>query len=280
SWIFEHFPKLPDIPTPNQSGTAEFCTRWSWTKTTSAQSGSATLNMFREALDSYKLQDVVWDPYLEKREDKHNFKEVASFKGLLYSPEHNKLYYPDRVQRLFNRRQPVPRAPTCVEQSGLRLGDEPCTYKLKYNWKDLFSEGKWRDSINLTRNVVNLAEDDDYDDGRVLGDRGGVSQRENVEVPHSQNEGGGGPGEVSFGGGVGSVGECVFLMEANLRMQADVQEKDIANSICDKKLNEKVKKCKTLSSINDKLMEEVYVNQEAQPLPGVRRLALKGTIEG
>ncbi|KAF6150827.1 hypothetical protein GIB67_020910 [Kingdonia uniflora] len=32
-------------------------------------------------------------------------------------------------------------------------------------------------------------------------------------------------------------------------------------------LADKVKKCETLSSINDKLMEEVYVNQEAQPLP-------------
>ncbi|KAF6152009.1 hypothetical protein GIB67_010583 [Kingdonia uniflora] len=148
SWIFEHFSKLPDIPTLNQSGAAEFCTRWSCTKTTSAQSGSAALNMFREALDSYKLQDV-----------------------------------------------------------------------------DLFSEGKWRDSIILTRGrkvhdgipactegyfewfnsafftklcpyVVNLAEDDDYDDVRVLGDRGSVSQRENVKVPHSQNKDGGGPAEV------------------------------------------------------------------------------------
>ncbi|KAF6136883.1 hypothetical protein GIB67_018922 [Kingdonia uniflora] len=327
SWIFEHFPKLPSIPTPNQSGAAEFCTRWSWTKTTSTQSGSAALNMFREALNSYKLQDVVWDPYLEKIEDKHNFKEVASFTGLLCSPEHNKPYYPDRVQRQFNRRQPVPRAPTCVEQSSLRLGDKPCAYKPKYNWVDLFSKGEWRDSIILTRgrkvhdgipvcsegyfewfnsfsftklclDVVNLAEDDDYDDGKVLGDRGGVSQRENVEVPHSQNEGGGGPTEVVEDPArsvlvealAAKTRECAFLMEANLRMQADIQAKDVANFICEKKLNEKlftleceskkkmiedlqmqladkVKKCETLSSINNKLMEEVYVNQEAQPLP-------------
>ncbi|KAF6172746.1 hypothetical protein GIB67_000804, partial [Kingdonia uniflora] len=303
SWIFEHFPKLPGIPTPNQSGAAEFCTRWSWTKTTNTQSGSA-LNMFREALDSYKLEDFVWDPYLEKREDKHNFKEMASFIGLLCSPEHNEPYYLDRVQRQFNRRQPVPRAHTCVEQSGLRFGVKPCAYKPKYNWVNLFSEGKWRDSIILRRgwkvhdgipvctegyfewfnsvsftklcpDVVNLAEDDDYEDGRV-------------EIPHSQNEGGGGPGEVNFGRGAGSEGECSFLMEANLRMQADIQVKDVANSICEKKLNEntlecesnkklvedlrmqlanKVKENKTLSSINDKLMEEVYVNQEARPLP-------------
>ncbi|KAF6135306.1 hypothetical protein GIB67_001471 [Kingdonia uniflora] len=255
SWIFEHFSKLPSIPTPNQSGIAEFCTRWSWTKTTSAQSGSAALNMFREALDSYKLQDVVWDPYLVKREDKHNFKEVASFTGLFCSPEHNEPYYPDRVPRQFNRRQPVPRAPTCVEQSGLRLGVKPFTYKPKYKLVDLFSEEKLRDSIILTRgrkvhdgipvctkgyfewfnsvsfsklcpDVVNLAEDDNYGDERV-------------EVLHSQNEGGEGPAEV-VGDPARSVlvealaaktGECAFLMEANLRMQADIQAKDVANSI-------------------------------------------------
>ncbi|KAF6153622.1 hypothetical protein GIB67_027489 [Kingdonia uniflora] len=251
------------------------------------------------------LLEVVWDSYLEKRDDKHNFKEVASFTGLLCSTEHNEPYYPDRVQRQFNRRQPVPQAPTCVEQSGLHLYDKPCAYKSKYNWVDLFSDGKWRDSIILTRgrkihdgipvctegyfewfnsvsftklypDAVNLAEDDDYDDARVLRDRGGVSQRENVEVPHSQNEGGGGPGKTS---------ECAFLMEANLRMQADIQEKDAANSICEKKLNEKyesnkklvedlrmqlankVKENEMLSSINDKLMKEVCLNQEARPLP-------------
>ncbi|KAF6155663.1 hypothetical protein GIB67_007100 [Kingdonia uniflora] len=324
SWIFEHFPKLPGISTPNQSGVAEFCTRWPWTKTTSTQSGSAALNMFREALDSYKFEDVVWDPYLEKREDKHNFKEVASFTGLLCSPEHNEPYYPDRVQRQFNRRQPVPRAPTCVEHSDLRLGDKPCAYKPKYNWVDLFSEGKLRDSIILTKgrkvhdgipictkgyfewfnsvsftklcpDVVNLVEDDDYEDGRVLGDMGGVSQRENVEVPHSQNEGGGGQTEVVEDPAssvlaealAAKTGECAFFMEANLRMQADIQAKDVANCICEKKLNEKTLKCESnkklvedlrmqlankvkenemLSSINDKLMEEVYVNQEARPL--------------
>ncbi|KAF6158274.1 hypothetical protein GIB67_001345 [Kingdonia uniflora] len=306
SWIFEHFPKLPGILTPNQSGVVEFCTRWSWTKTISALSGSAALNMFREALDSYKLQDVIWDPYLEKREDKHNFKEVASFTGLLYSPEHNEPYYPDRVQRQFNRRQPVPWAPTCVEQSGLRLCDKPCACKPKYKWVDLFSEGKWRDSIILTRDDVNLAEDDDYSDEIVLGDRGGVSQRENVEVPYSQNEGGGGPAEVVKNPArsvlvealATKTGECAFFIEANLRMQADIQAKDVANSICEKKLNEKILECEsnkklvedlrmqlankneTLSSINDKLMEEVYVNQEARPLPGVWHLALKGAIDG
>ncbi|KAF6159107.1 hypothetical protein GIB67_032724 [Kingdonia uniflora] len=194
SWIFEHFPKLPGIPTPNQSRAAEFCTRWSMTKTTSGQTGKAALKMFREDLDSYKLEDVIWDPYLEKREDKHNFKEMASF---------------------------------------------------TVSFTKLFPD------------VVNLDENDDNDDGRVLGDRGGVSHRENVEVPHNQNEGGRRPGETC---------ECTFLKEANQRLQANIQAKEVVNSIYEKKLNEKVKECETLTTINEKLMEEV-VNQKPRPLP-------------
>ncbi|KAF6154376.1 hypothetical protein GIB67_026832 [Kingdonia uniflora] len=199
SWIFEHFPKLPGIPTPNQSGVAEFCTR--------------------------KVHD-----------------EIA----------------------------------VCTE-----------------------GYFEWFNSVSFTKlcpDVVNLAEDDDYDEWRVLEDRGSVVQRENVEVPHSQNEGDGGPTEVVedpvrsvlVEALVAKTSECAFLMEANLKMQACIQAKDVANSICEKKLNEKTLECElnkklvedlrmqladkvkvneTLSSINDKLMEEVYVNQEARPLP-------------
>ncbi|KAF6170539.1 hypothetical protein GIB67_031947 [Kingdonia uniflora] len=259
----------------------------SWTKTTSALSGSAALNMFREALDSYKLQDVVWDPYLEKREDKHNFKEVASFSGLLCSLELNEPYNPDRVQRQFNRMQPLPRAPT-------------------------FSFTK------LCPDAVNLIEDDDYDDERVKvphsQNEGGGGPDKVVEDParsvlveelatkvctltnflsyrylviHILGM------KLSCNKFVTRLlllqtGECAFFMEANLRMQADIQAKDIDNSICKTKLNEKTLECESnkklvedlrmqlankvkenemLSSINDKLMEEVYVNQEVRLLP-------------
>ncbi|KAF6141971.1 hypothetical protein GIB67_037939 [Kingdonia uniflora] len=194
SWIFEHFLKLPGIPTPNQSGAAEFCTRWSWTKTTSPQSGSTALNMFREALDSYKLQDVVWDPYLEKREDKHNFKEVASF------------------------------------------------------------------TVSFTKlclDVVNLVEDDDYDDGRVLGDRG------NVEVPHSQNEGGGGPGEIL---------EC----ESKKKMVEDLQMQ-LADKENDQLEAEKWKQ--KYDELNAKF-EEAQRRLSEGDRNGVWRVALKSATEG
>ncbi|KAF6152017.1 hypothetical protein GIB67_010591 [Kingdonia uniflora] len=199
--------------------------------------------MFREALNSYKLQDIVWDPYLEKREDKHNFKEVASFTVFF---------------------------------------------------------------TKLCPDVVNLAEDDDYDDERVLGDRGGVSQRENVEASHSQNEGGGGPAEVMENPArelpcnnfvtrllLLQIGECAFFMEANLRMQVDIQAKDVANSICEKKLNEKLNLVphseenvvevemwkQKYEELNVKF-EEAQRRLSKRDRNGVWHLVLKGTIKG
>ncbi|KAF6136305.1 hypothetical protein GIB67_042790, partial [Kingdonia uniflora] len=55
---------------------------------TSDRSGKKALKTFREALDNYKLEYVVWDPYLEKRADRYVFKKVASFTGFIRSPEH------------------------------------------------------------------------------------------------------------------------------------------------------------------------------------------------
>ncbi|KAF6141176.1 hypothetical protein GIB67_018266 [Kingdonia uniflora] len=41
--------------------------------------GGTSLLKFREALDNYKLEDVVWDPYRDKRDSAHAFKEVTFF---------------------------------------------------------------------------------------------------------------------------------------------------------------------------------------------------------
>ncbi|KAF6165729.1 hypothetical protein GIB67_012626 [Kingdonia uniflora] len=90
---------------------------------------------------------VPQDPYLEKREDKHIFKKVACFTDFICSLEHIKPYYLDRVQREFNLRQLVPRNPICLKNSDLRFATEPYTYKLKYNWEDIFFGGKLRDFL-------------------------------------------------------------------------------------------------------------------------------------
>ncbi|KAF6160687.1 hypothetical protein GIB67_019627 [Kingdonia uniflora] len=56
--IFEYFPKLPGIPKSNDSRAPEYCTRCSWSRTTSDRSGEKALKIFREALDNYKLEDA------------------------------------------------------------------------------------------------------------------------------------------------------------------------------------------------------------------------------
>ncbi|KAF6148469.1 hypothetical protein GIB67_038824 [Kingdonia uniflora] len=216
SWIFEDFSKLPGISKPNDSRVPEYCTRWSWSRSISDRSGERALKIFRETLDNYKLEDVVWDPYLEKRADRHMFKKVASFTNFISSSEHLEAYYPNRVQRQFSRRQYVPRNPISLEYCSLRFAVQPVAYKLKYNWADLFSGGKWKDSsitlrgrkvhdgipacvekyfewfkrvsfTKLCSTIVNL---DENNDGRILSDDGTV---------------GGGVGSL-VGGGVGGGG--------------------------------------------------------------------------
>ncbi|KAF6151771.1 hypothetical protein GIB67_010345 [Kingdonia uniflora] len=80
--------------------------------------GTALLN-FREALDNYKLEDVVWDPYRDKRDSPHAFKEVNFFYGTLASPDHVQPYYPNRVVRQFNREQSIPTKRLLTEASDL-----------------------------------------------------------------------------------------------------------------------------------------------------------------
>ncbi|KAF6134254.1 hypothetical protein GIB67_010053 [Kingdonia uniflora] len=134
------------------------------------------------------------------------------------------------------------------------------------------SEGyfEWFNSVSFTKlcpDVVNLGEDADYDGVRVLGASSGVSQREDVEVLQSQNEGGGGPTEVvedparsvlvqAF---EAKTSEYAFLMEVTGRMQADIQAENLANSICEKKLNEKTLKCET----NKKLLKDLTLECES-----------------
>ncbi|KAF6135386.1 hypothetical protein GIB67_027260 [Kingdonia uniflora] len=253
-------------------------------------------------LSFFQDQHVIFDPYVEKREDKHMFEEVVSFTGLICTPEHKEPYYPDRVQRQFNRRK-WRDSITLMRGRKVHDGIPVC------------SEGyfEWFNSVSFTKlrpDVVNLGEDADYDGARVLEASSGVSQRENVEVPQNQNEGGGGLAEVVEDPARSilvqalevKTSESVLLMEATGRMQAEIEAKNLANSICEKKLNEKTLECETnkkllkdqilkcesnkklakdlrmqlaakvnetetLDKINDKLMDKVYLYQIEVPLP-------------
>ncbi|KAF6169930.1 hypothetical protein GIB67_034322 [Kingdonia uniflora] len=273
--LLEHFLKLPGIPKPNESNALEYCTRWSWSRTTSDKSGEKALKTFREALDNYKLEDVVWDPYLEKRADKHVFKKVASFTNFIRSPEHIEAYYPDRVQLQFNRRQYVPRNPICLEDNGLRFPVQPGYFE-------------WFKGVSFTKlgpTNVNL---DENDDGRILGDGGG-----GVGVGSPV---GGGAGGSFLQREHGQNEDIISRLEeeiSNLKLEKEVTESKLLKTIklknleCssleefNKKLPEEVsslkktlvdlslqlqkKECEKLASINEKLMDEV-INLQPQPL--------------
>ncbi|KAF6141005.1 hypothetical protein GIB67_006634 [Kingdonia uniflora] len=239
---------------------------------TSDRFSEKALKIFREALDNYKLENVIWDSYLEKRADRHIFKKVASFTGFICSPEHIEAYYPDRVQRELNRR-------------GKKVHDGiPACVEGYFEWFKRVSFTK------LCPTTVNL---DENNDGRILGDGGvvgggvgspvgggsggGLSQSENVE---GQNE------DIS----------CLEVEISNLKSVKEIEDqakselleaiklknlecnslkeinKKLSEDVCSLKklladlniqLEKKVDECETLASINEKLMKEV-VNLQPQ----------------
>ncbi|KAF6135996.1 hypothetical protein GIB67_006888 [Kingdonia uniflora] len=59
------------------SGNYEYCTCWKWGGTVTDRNSGPDLLKFREALDIYKVEDVVWDTYKDKRDIAHAFKEIT-----------------------------------------------------------------------------------------------------------------------------------------------------------------------------------------------------------
>ncbi|KAF6144868.1 hypothetical protein GIB67_001879 [Kingdonia uniflora] len=57
--IFAHFPKLVGIPKEMDSDAYEHCTCWKWDVSVTDRYGGIALLNFREALDSYKLEDLL-----------------------------------------------------------------------------------------------------------------------------------------------------------------------------------------------------------------------------
>ncbi|KAF6166154.1 hypothetical protein GIB67_023864 [Kingdonia uniflora] len=101
--IFIHFPKLPRIPKELDSDNYKHCTYWKWGGSVTDRNGGLTLLKFRDVLDNCKVEDDVWDPYRNKRDSAHAFKEITYFYGALASPDHVQPYYPNRVVRQFTR---------------------------------------------------------------------------------------------------------------------------------------------------------------------------------
>ncbi|KAF6138474.1 hypothetical protein GIB67_022508 [Kingdonia uniflora] len=169
-------------------------------------------------LGAFLLKKAVWDPYLEKRADRHMFKKVASFTGFICSSEHIKAYYPDRVQHQFIRRQYVPRNPICLEGY--------------FEW---FKEVSF---TKLCPSTVNLNENDDR---RILGDGGGGG---GVGC-HVGGSGVGSPIEGDVGGG--------FLQREHVQGQNEDIISRLEEEISNLKLEKEVTESKLLEAIKLKL---------------------------
>ncbi|KAF6164172.1 hypothetical protein GIB67_010142 [Kingdonia uniflora] len=81
--------------------------KWSWGSTILAYMyfnlGATSRDDRRQFACCTTLLEVVWDPYRDKRDSPHAFKEVTFFYGVLASPNHVQPYYPNMVVRQFNR---------------------------------------------------------------------------------------------------------------------------------------------------------------------------------
>ncbi|KAF6138781.1 hypothetical protein GIB67_039120, partial [Kingdonia uniflora] len=145
SWIFAHFPKLSGIPKEMDSDAYEHCTCWKWDVSVTDRYGGTTLLNFREALDNYKLENVVWDPNIDKRDSPHAFKEVNFFYETLASLDHVQPYYPNRVVRQFNREQGIPTKQLLTKVSDLWNAKVAMKFSPNYEWVDCFSSQKWNE---------------------------------------------------------------------------------------------------------------------------------------
>ncbi|KAF6139144.1 hypothetical protein GIB67_002406 [Kingdonia uniflora] len=125
--------------------------KWSWGSAVLAHMyynlGAASRDDGRQVACCTTLLEVVWDPYRNKRDSAHAFKEFTFFYGVLASPDHVQPYYPNRVVRQFNREQCIPGKRLITEVSNLWSAERPRKFNPKYEWVDCFSSQKWKDFV-------------------------------------------------------------------------------------------------------------------------------------
>ncbi|KAF6148589.1 hypothetical protein GIB67_042548 [Kingdonia uniflora] len=125
--------------------------KWSWGSAVLAHIyhnlGTASRDDWRQFACCTTLLEVVWDPYRDKRDFAHGFKEIAYFYGTQASPDHIRPYYPNWVVRQFSREQGILTKPLCLDVSKLWISEEPRKYNPKYEWVDCFTKKKWKDWI-------------------------------------------------------------------------------------------------------------------------------------
>ncbi|KAF6148858.1 hypothetical protein GIB67_014229 [Kingdonia uniflora] len=226
--------------------------------------GSTALINLREALDNYKLEDVVWDPYRDKRDSPHTFKEVTFFYGALASPYYVQPYYPNRVVRQFNREQGIPTKRLLTKVSNLWNAKEPRKFNPKYEWVDCFSSQKLKEFV---LKKADRGEDDDI----------GIHQRK----PTSVNEHGNTlvhQSEDIVEQYDASTSKCDLLKETIEQMKVEIELKRVVDKKCAlkfadllKQLDVKILECKNLEekdiSLEAELRQKSSLEDCNQSLP-------------
>ncbi|KAF6165880.1 hypothetical protein GIB67_012777 [Kingdonia uniflora] len=184
--------------------------------------GGTTLLKFREALNNYKLEDVVWDPYKDKRDSTHAFKEVTFFYGALASPDHVHPYYPNRVVRQFNREQGIP-----AKHDDVGI----------HQRKETSVNEHGDTSVHQSEDVV-----EQYD----------ASNHEHASLSLNAH------GTMQTRGGSGGFGQQITVLNDQLqKLKEDKEKESEANINLREALKEKCKESESLKVVNALLIEQI-----------------------
>ncbi|KAF6135779.1 hypothetical protein GIB67_028635 [Kingdonia uniflora] len=84
SWIYVHFLKLPYVPKPGPRESQEYYTNWKPKKI--VRFNTEMLQEIRQAFDDYSVNDVVYDPYDDSREEGADVALVMRVQGVPFTP--------------------------------------------------------------------------------------------------------------------------------------------------------------------------------------------------
>ncbi|KAF6140351.1 hypothetical protein GIB67_011370, partial [Kingdonia uniflora] len=163
------------------------------------------------------------DPYINKRDSAHAFKEFTFFYGVLASPDHVQPYYPNRVVQQFNREQGIPGKRLITEDFVLKKADRGWRVRegplvCTEGYLEWFASFSWTTICPIT---VDLAADDD---ARVHQRKEAtVNEHGDTPVRHSQ--------DVAEQYDV-STSECDLLKETIKQIKAEIELNRVVDEQC------------------------------------------------
>ncbi|KAF6156986.1 hypothetical protein GIB67_039747 [Kingdonia uniflora] len=171
------------------------------------------------------LMTVVWDPYRDKRDSVHIFKEVTFFYGALNAKEQRKFNPKYEWVDCFSA-QKLKEVILKKVDRGRRVREGPLVYTERYlEW---FSSVSWTMIYPIT---VDLAADDDV----------GIHQRKEASINEHDI-------------GVQKFGKKNISLEAELRQKSGLEDCNQSLSI---ELNKKYKESESLKVVNTLLIEQI-----------------------